>query len=323
MRTLRMIGDDLALTGPRGAATLELLAGSTARMQAVERFGFRAIDTLMERTGRNGAALDRYLDALAAIERELPEATRATAMQDLVEAVARGDRDALARLDAKVTELHGPSAVRPVDRPPTEGEPVERGRPHEGTGPAAGREVPGLPRCRVGSVHCPIDFLRTEFADLFERRDTAEFIRYIRETTGEYDLAIRRSLRREMTVLTGEPMYAQYLEEVPRRSWSEPFRDAVDAARRPGVDHRLIDVRGRRMPWPLDDAGAPWVVHHDPPLNWTSLSEGSHLWHPMPYRIHDEAHGWWHDLERMIRGRVRRSGLDFTDSFDIRFFEPR
>lgn len=111
-RTLSMIADDAALAGPRGAATLEVLAQSTRRMEAVERFGFQAIDAIMAHTGRDAATLDRYLDALAAIERELPEASRATAMQQLVEAIGRGDTDAIARLDAKVAQLSAPTAAR-------------------------------------------------------------------------------------------------------------------------------------------------------------------------------------------------------------------
>jgi len=114
-RFLRMFGritDDAALAGPRGLATLEVLGQSATRMQAVERFGFHAVDAIMAHTGRDAATLDKYLEALAAIEKELPEATRAARMQELVEALGRGDADALARLDAKVGKSATPAVAQ-------------------------------------------------------------------------------------------------------------------------------------------------------------------------------------------------------------------
>ncbi len=116
VRMLGMITDDAALAGPRGAATLEVLAQSTSRMHAVERFGFGPVNRLMQHTGRDGATLDRYLEALAAIERDLPEATRASSMQRLAEQIGRGDADSLARLDAKVAERGGRTAARAPER---------------------------------------------------------------------------------------------------------------------------------------------------------------------------------------------------------------
>jgi hypothetical protein len=162
--------------------------------------------------------------------------------------------------------------------------------------------VPGLVGCRAGSLFCPIDFLRQEFGELFDARRTSEFARYVRELP-DMDLSLGRSLRREQMILTGDPMYAQYLREVSPSQWSEPFREALARAQRPGVDYREILVEGQRRRWPLDDIGSPWVVHHDPPLNWVDR-ESNQWWHPMPYRIHDAAHDWWRQLERRVKSRI-------------------
>ena len=115
LRTLRMIPEDIALAGPRGMATLEVLAQSTSRMQAVERFGFRAVDTLMQRSGRSGSVLDEYLHALERIERELPEASRATAMQELVEGIGRGELDDIARIEAEILLAGGSATAHVAD----------------------------------------------------------------------------------------------------------------------------------------------------------------------------------------------------------------
>ena len=178
--------------------------------------------------------------------------------------------------------------------------------------------VPGLPGCRAGSVNCPIEYMREALPNLFRRRETAEFAEYIHPAAYEIDLKIGQSLRKEMTIKTGDSMYRQYLHEVKETEWSEPFKKAVYDARQPGIDHRIITVEGQPRIWPLDALEKPWVVHHDPPLYWTSKSEGAHLWHPMPLSIHYEAHAWWNELDRLIRKRVRLAGYDLSDDFDIR-----
>jgi hypothetical protein len=185
--------------------------------------------------------------------------------------------------------------------------------------PRPGRRIPGLPGCAAGTVHCLVDYLHEVFPDLLDRRATADFAEYLHPSVYEVEELVwqRQSLRKDMYILKGEGIYRQYLREVPEREWSEPFSRAVAHARTPGVDHRIIYVSGKPMKWPLDDLGASWVVHHDPPLNW-SASEGAHLWHPMPYRVHDAAHAWWRDLERRIRARVRQAGADLDDALDLR-----
>jgi hypothetical protein len=182
--------------------------------------------------------------------------------------------------------------------------------------------VPGLVGCRAGSLFCPIDFLRQEFAELFEARSTSEFARYIRELP-EIDLSMGRSLRREQTILTGDAMYAQYLREVSPSQWSEPFREALSQARRPGLDYREIVVEGQRRHWPLDNLGDPWVVHHDPPLGWVS-AESNQWWHPVPYRIHDAAHKWWSQVERRVKSKIPPEWQSeiLEGAIDIREFTP-
>ncbi len=166
----------------------------------------------------------------------------------------------------------------------------------------AGKRLAGLARCRAGSLFCPLDFLREEFADLFAARRGAEFSRFVREIP-EVDLNMARSLRRELQIPSGEAMYVQFLEEVSPRQWSEPFRDALGAGQRAGRDFREIRVGDRTFRWPLDDVGNPWVVHHDPPLIWVP-AESNQWWHPMPYRVHLDAHDWWRQLEREVKARI-------------------
>jgi hypothetical protein len=180
-----------------------------------------------------------------------------------------------------------------------------------------GKPVPGLGGCRGGSLFCPLDYVREEFAGLFRQRAKAPFASYIRDYP-DVDLEMGRSLRRNQTILTGNEMYAAFLREVPDSEWAEPFKDALTAAKRLDIDYREISVGGRRYRWPLQN-GTPWVVHHDPPLGWIKF-EHSDWWHPMPPSMHDDAHKWWRKLERRIKNRIdpdrRREYLE--EDVDIR-----
>jgi hypothetical protein len=175
--------------------------------------------------------------------------------------------------------------------------------------------LPGFQACRLGSLYCSLEFLHEEFASLFKSRDSSEFAKYLRDIP-ERDLNLARSLRQNQTILTGDAMYAQFLGEVPRGEWTAAFRNAVDRARVEGVDFRRIVVEGENLRWPLDEVGTPWVVHHDPPLGWVT-AEGSELWHPMPYRIHDAAHAWWSQFQAAVVNRLRESGLSTTEIREI------
>ena len=127
--------------------------------------------------------------------------------------------------------------------------------------PASPSRVPGLPGCRIGSLFCPIEYLREIFATLYSARSSAEFAPYLR-TVEDVDLNLANSLRRDQTTRTGDQMYAQFLREVPRGEWSEPFREAIDRASTEGDDFRRIIVDGQaRRCRPLDILREPWVVH--------------------------------------------------------------
>lgn len=104
LRTMRMIPEDVSLSGSRALNGLETIAQSASRMQAVERFGYRAVDAALERAGRNGALADEYLAALGSIEEGLPAASRATEMRRLVEGLERGDADALLRIETQIRQ---------------------------------------------------------------------------------------------------------------------------------------------------------------------------------------------------------------------------
>ena len=172
----------------------------------------------------------------------------------------------------------------------------EAGKAKKGTG----APVPGLPGCRAGSLHCPLEYLSHEFADLFAAREGADFAPYLRREL-DYDLNMGRSLRQSQTIKTGDEIYAEFMAEVKRSDWSEPFREAIEHG-----PTRELNVGGKRLRWPVDDIGAAWVVHHDPPLGWVT-AESSELWHPMPYRIHDDAHKWWGRLQKLVRDKIPKS----------------
>ena len=138
------------------------------------------------------------------------------------------------------------------------------------------------------------------FADLFRTRQDAEFAQYLRHGF-DYDLNMGCSLRKSQTILTGDSMYGEFMANVKRSEWSQPFREAVELG-----PTRPLDVQGQRLRWPIDDIGNPWVVHHDPPLGWVT-SESSALWHPMPYRIHFDAHTWWSQLQSVVKEKIPKS----------------
>ncbi|WP_198679190.1 eCIS core domain-containing protein [Thermomonospora amylolytica] len=181
-------------------------------------------------------------------------------------------------------------------------------RPHGPEPPHARVRVPGLPGCRASSLVCPINYLYSEFPELFKERRRSFFAPYLREELN-LDLRMGRSLRQEKKILTGDAMYAEFLRKVPVREWSEPFYEAMSRGRtRP-----LPGGPGGMRKWSVDDLGSPWVVHHDPPLSWVDF-EDPRLWHPMPYRIHDEAHKWWTRLSRTVKARIPKDRrLEFLD----------
>lgn len=180
--------------------------------------------------------------------------------------------------------------------------------------PAAGRRKkrPVLPDslsgCRLGSIHCPIQFLEGHptYQAHFSARKTEDFDRFVGDPP-EIDLDFGPSVRKlgGVEIKTGNAMYRQFLEEVPPDNWLPGMREKMAEihlrSAREGVDYRVLP--GTDLRWPLDDVGSPWTVHHEPPLNWVQ-AEGSHLWRPMPYRIHQEAHDWWTGLDRLVRENV-------------------
>lgn len=240
---------------------------------------------------------------------------RRTAVRVSGEAIERVGRD---RIATGIREARG--ARRGAAETLEETEEAARRRRPEPEAPRGRARVPGLPGCRNGSVVCPISYLAHEFGDLFEARRTSNFSPYLRHLP-EIDLHLGPSLRRDQTILTGEDMYRQFLREVPERRWAEPFREAVASARREGVDYREIMIGGRRYRWPLSGDGRPWVVHHDPPLEWV-VRESNQWWHPMPETIHADAHRWWTDFLRRVRERVprerRREVFGLEEQIDIR-----
>lgn len=107
VRVMRMVPEDVSLSGARSLSTLEAIATSPARMGDVERYGFRAVDAILEHTGRDTARADELLDALRLIDDELPEADHARQMRDLVEGIENGDPAALQRVEQRAAERAG------------------------------------------------------------------------------------------------------------------------------------------------------------------------------------------------------------------------
>jgi Domain of unknown function (DUF4157) len=239
----------------------------------------RAEEGALKRVGRDGLAnalKDAKAEAKVAEKTELKAEAKAAEKTE-----AKGARKA----EGKAAEKEGAKASE------------------HGGKLAKGAKIPGLEGCVKGSIHCPVDYLAHEFKDLFKGREKADFAKYLRHDIPD-ELEMGRSLRKEQKILTGEPMYRQFMREVPESSWSEPFRHEIEHGRT-----RPLRVGKKNLRWPIDDIGDPWVVHHDPPLGWVT-AESSELWHPMPYRMHDDAHRWWNQLARAIRGDIPKKRLD-------------
>jgi hypothetical protein len=119
-------------------------------------------------------------------------------------------------------------------------------------------------------------------------------------------------------------MYRQFLREVPPGEWNQLFREAVERRGREGVDFRALNVDGQPYRWPLDPAGRPWPVHHDPPLFMVG-AEDNRLWDPMPQVAHETADRWWRKLYNRILTSVpedmRQEVLNGEEQFDLRDFD--
>jgi len=166
--------------------------------------------------------------------------------------------------------------------------------------------LPGLQCCRIGSLYCLTGDLERQFADIFRERLNPEFAPYIEGAVLPDCLYMNRSLRRSQRILTGEDMYVQYLRQVDESHWTEPFRDAMDRN-----EHGYLEIyRGdEHFRWPRDEQGQVWRAHHEPGLGWVS-AEGSHLWYPMPQRVHIHFDSIW---RRLRSGIVARSGVSRRD----------
>lgn len=146
-RALAMIGDDAALSGARGLSNLEAIAASAYRMQGIERYGFRAFEAMMERSGRDAARVDEYLAALNAIDGEMTSAERATRMGELVSALERGEADAFARLESRMAHpsaTPSPAPAAAVPEAPTPGGGAVHDAPTTPDAPAT-PDVPATP----------------------------------------------------------------------------------------------------------------------------------------------------------------------------------
>jgi hypothetical protein len=276
--------------GFSAAMALPFLGDGFYAAKVGDKLVIKADEAAVKRLGSEGIA-KAMKEAKAGVK---------TAEKAEVKAAGKTGEHALGKAEGKAAGKTGEHAAGKAEGKALEKEGVKESE-HAGK-LAKGAKVPGLAGCVKGSLHCPLEYLTHEFADLFKRRGRSEFAHYLRHDLPE-ELEMGRSLRRSQTILTGDRMYAQFMEEVPKSRWSKPFRDAVERGRT-----RPLNVGGKKLRWPIDDIDAAWVVHHDPPLGWVK-AESSELWHPMPYRIHDDAHAWWSRLSKSIRERVPKKRL--------------
>jgi len=241
-----------------------------------------------------------------------------------------GSREVIRASRAEIERLHRTGSLRSgIRRYQREGR--EAGtRRQRATGRGAGlhprRLPPSLSGCRLGSIVCPLDYLEThiDFIDHFRGRES--FAEYTGSLPSE--IALGRSLRsqdRLTRIPGGNQMYLQYLRHfTDPADWSPAFAEEMRRInnmrmhmRNAAGGFRELRMRGRSVRWPLDNSGRPWTVHHDPPLEFMSLSFGdSHeLWKPMPMHIHDGlVSPWWNGIRRLILSPIphamRREILD-------------
>ncbi len=316
-----------------------ILAVTTEGVGNVMR-GVAAVGQGARASGRIGNALRRMLESSAALRNLLRAVTGAEDVGDVARLGERG-RDVVRGAGDEALEgagraLDESAAATPptgaVEEPAVTPEDLRRPVDEEAapTGVAGRQLPPALAGCRVGSLWCPMDFLRgqPEFQDHFAGREGALLEDYLGPLT-ERDLDLGpspRSLDRAR-ILTGDEMYQQYMEIVGRSAWSEPFQEAqLQVWRRTaqeGVDYRRLIIGGREERWPLQ-GGQPWTVHHEPPLEFIGF-ESSEWWRPMPLSIHDDVHAWWTGLRRLVLDRVprglRRDVVRGDIDLDIREFE--
>lgn len=280
--------------------------------------GVAAVGQGARASGRIGQALRRLLESSAALRNLLRAVTGAEDAADVArlgergaEVVRSGGDEVLESAGRAVDEGAPPSPTRAGDEAAETTDELRRPAEDE-TAPtgAAGQALPpALAGCRVGSLWCPMDFLQgqPEFQEHFAGR--RRIFDYVGELTDrDLDLGPSpRSLDRAR-ILTGEDMYRQYMEIVGRQEWSEPFQEAQlqiwRRSAREGVDYRRLVIDGQEQRWPLQ-AGEPWTVHHEPPLEFIGF-ESAEWWRPMPLVVHDDVHAWWTGLRRMVLERVPR-----------------
>lgn len=175
-------------------------------------------------------------------------------------------------------------------------------------------ELGGLPGrlsgCRRGSVICQLDQL-IEIPGIrrhLSRRSDLD--RYLGHAFA-HELELTRSLRSAgVRVLSGEDSIARFLREVPEGSWTEGFFEAVHGAERSQMFQR-VRIDGRDYVWPVDELGRPYVIHHEPPLEWLAqYADAVETLRPLPYAMHSEVHVWWNRLKTLLRRSLTHRELE-------------
>ena len=99
-----------------GAGSLDVLrtvASSPTRMGAVTRYGLDTVSAAFRRAGADGALLDDYLEAIAAIEGRMPPGTRPAELQRLLEGVQRRESSAMFEVEEQIRQGAGRARMAP------------------------------------------------------------------------------------------------------------------------------------------------------------------------------------------------------------------
>jgi hypothetical protein len=107
---LTRIPQEVSLAGGARLDILRVIAANPVRMDAVTRLGIDAVQAAFRQSGGSTALLDDYIEAFAAIEGQMPAATRAQDMQDLLQRFQQDEAAALFQVHEQIRS--GPGAAR-------------------------------------------------------------------------------------------------------------------------------------------------------------------------------------------------------------------
>ena len=99
--------------GSGSLGVLRTVASSPSRMGAVSRYGLDTVSAAFRRAGADGALLDDYLEAIAAIEARMPSGTGPADLQRFLERVQQRESSAMFEVEEQIRQGAGKARLGP------------------------------------------------------------------------------------------------------------------------------------------------------------------------------------------------------------------